>query len=134
MFQVVWNNTKEVRCGFAKRQFSGSFVTCQYYPKGNYNTVQARTKNVRPLKDNPEPTDPKPTNPKPTNPKPTNRKPTDPKPKPTTNSTTTNKNNISKWTEVDLDFRHTLFRMKTKEKLCSPKTNLSHSPAWVNRT
>ena len=53
--QVVWRNTKQVRCGYATYQTEGSgytfnnfYVTCQYYPPGNYNNLYAD--NVGPLK------------------------------------------------------------------------------------
>ena len=33
--QVIWQGSKEVNCGFAKRGRT-SILTCQYYPPGNY--------------------------------------------------------------------------------------------------
>ncbi|KAL5247793.1 hypothetical protein ACHWQZ_G019624 [Mnemiopsis leidyi] len=53
--QVVWVGTTQVNCGYAYSPQKGGFVTCQYFKKGNYATVSARLKNVKPLKEKPQP-------------------------------------------------------------------------------
>ncbi|KAK9690542.1 hypothetical protein RND81_09G136200 [Saponaria officinalis] len=34
--QVIWRNTKSIGCASAKCQNGGTFITCNYYPPGNY--------------------------------------------------------------------------------------------------
>jgi len=49
--QVVWKNSKQVHCGYAKYEkngFNNYVVTCQYYPPGNFNNAYAE--NVGQLK------------------------------------------------------------------------------------
>ncbi|XP_074288282.1 pathogenesis-related protein PR-1 type-like [Silene latifolia] len=34
--QVIWKNTKSIGCASARCQNGGTFITCNYYPPGNY--------------------------------------------------------------------------------------------------
>ncbi|KAL9238526.1 hypothetical protein vseg_012932 [Gypsophila vaccaria] len=34
--QVIWRGTKSIGCASAKCQNGGTFITCNYYPPGNY--------------------------------------------------------------------------------------------------
>lgn len=46
--QIVWNETREVHCGYERDPTKGIFITCQYYPKGNIPGKS--TEEVMPLK------------------------------------------------------------------------------------
>ena len=47
--QLVWKNTKKIGCGIAVDDKETYFVTCFYYPSGNYNSQFAV--NVFPIHD-----------------------------------------------------------------------------------
>ena len=45
----MWNETREVHCGYERDPTKGIFITCQYYPKGNIPGKS--TEEVMPLKE-----------------------------------------------------------------------------------